>query len=231
MISISVCDDERAEITYLTELVRKWAASINIDIRVTQHESAENFLFAYENNKETEILLLDIQMGGMDGVTLAKKIRETNKKVQIIFITGYMDYIADGYDVEALHYLLKPVTNDKLIAVLDRAMEKLARNEHALLINHIGENIRLPLYEIRYLEVFRNYVTIHADIEYTVKKTLGELEKELDDYFFRAGRSYIINLKYIRKTTKTEVYLANGIVIPLSRGLYNTLNRAMIEKL
>ena len=230
-INLAICDDESAEITYLAALARKWAHARDVAVQISEHDSAENFLSKYENNKSVGILLLDVQMGGMDGVTLAKKIRETNKKVQIIFITGYMEYIADGYEVEALHYLLKPVTDEKLNAVLDRAMGKLARNERFLSISHAGENIRVPLYEIHYLEVWRNYVTIHAETEYEVKKTLGELEKELDDSFFRVGRSYIVNLKYIRKTTKTEIYLSNGAILPLPRGFYSMLNRAMIERL
>jgi DNA-binding LytR/AlgR family response regulator len=161
----------------------------------------------------------------------AKKIRETNKKIQIIFITGYMEYISDGYEVEALHYLLKPVTGEKLGAVLDRAIEKLEQNERSLDISHAGGNMRIPLREIVYVEVWRNYVTIHAGMKYEAKKTLGELEKELDIYFFRFGRSYIVNLRCVRKTTKTEIHLSNGAVLPLARGAQDILNRAMIERL
>ena len=231
MIEISICDDERAEITNLTSLVRKWAAMRDVGARISDYMSAENFLYEYEDGKSVDILLLDIQMGGMDGVSLARRIRVINKEVQIIFITGYMEYIADGYDVEALHYLIKPVNDEKLNAILDRAMEKLARNERALFISHAGENARIPLYEIHYLEVWQNYVTIYTGTKYIVKKTLSEIEKELDDNFFRTGRSHIVNLRYVRKTTKTEVFLSDSTVIPLSRGLYASLNRAMIERL
>ena len=230
MINFAICDDERAEITYLAALVRKWASARGVAVRLSEYRSAESFLFAYEDDKAVDILLLDIQMGGLDGVSLAKQVRSGNKEIQIIFITGYMEYIADGYDVEALHYLLKPVTEEKLAAILDRAMEKLARNERALFVNHAGENTRIPYYEIRYLEVLHNHVTIHANGEYRVKKTLGELEKELDDSFFRAGRSYIVNLRHIRKSAKNEIHLTDGAVIPLSRGLYQALNRALIER-
>jgi DNA-binding LytR/AlgR family response regulator len=81
------------------------------------------------------------------------------------------------------------------------------------------------------LEVIKNYATIHADESYTVKKTLGELERELDDGFFRVGRSFIVNLKYVRKVTKTEVILQDGASVPLSRGFYDALNRALIERI
>jgi len=231
MINVVICDDEQSEINYLTGLVQKWAAMKEVAVRISDFSSAESFLFAYEDDKAVDILLLDIQMGEIDGVALAKEVRAENKEVQIIFVTGYMEYISDGYDVEALHYLLKPVTEEKLSEILDRALDKLARNERALHISFGGESVRIPMYEIRFLEVRHNYVTIFANEEYMVKKTLGEIEKELDDRFFRTGRSFIINLKYIRKTTKTDVHLSDGRIIPLSRGLYNDINRAMIERL
>jgi len=231
MIHISICDDSRTEITTVASHVRTWAETRDISARVSEYESAESLLFDYAEDSAVDILLLDIQMGGMDGVSLAKKIRGVNKEIQIIFITGYMDYIADGYDVEALHYLLKPVSGEKLLAVLDRALEKLARNERVLLISQGGENVRVPLYSIRYLEVWHNDVTIHADNNYTIRAALGALAEKLDDRFFRAGRSHIVNLNFVRKTTKTEVHLADGTVLPLSRGLYEALNRALIERL
>ena len=90
--------------------------------------------------------------------------------------------------------------------------------------------VRLPFYEIRYLEVRQNYVTLHAKREYTVKRTLGEFEKELDQQFFRVGRSLILNLKDVRRVTRTEVRLSDGTVLPLPRGAYEPLNRAIIER-
>ena len=233
MITIAICDDEQAEIDYLTGIVRQWAAERKHAVQLIPFPSAEAFLFAYEGDRVCDILLLDIQMTGLDGVSLARQIRAGNKEAQIIFVTGYMDYIADGYDVEALNYLLKPVTCEKLSAVLDRAAERLIRNEKALFIQHAGENVRIPLYEIRYLEVMHNHVTIHAGslIEYKIKKPLSAIEEELDSNFFRVGRSFVVNLRYVRKSTKNEVHLEGGITVPLSRGFYGALNRAIIENI
>ena len=149
--------------------------------------------------------------------------------VQIVFVTGYSDYIAEGYEVAALHYLMKPVSGEKLFAVLNRALEKRKREERCLNLELGGEMVRIPFYDIRYLDVRQNYVTIHAKAEYTVKRSLNEFEKELDDRFFRAGRSLIINLKYIRRVTKTEVSLSDGTLLPLPRGAYEPLNRAIIK--
>ena len=170
-------------------------------------------------------------MGNMDGVTLARQIRKSNKSVQIVFITGYSDYIAEGYDVEALHYLMKPLKEEKLYDVLDRAVSKIMQNEKHLVLNTFDEMIRIPLHEIIYIDVDRNYVTVHSNKDYTVKKTLAEIEKELDERFFRIGRSAIVNLKYISRVTKTDVYLNNGIILQLPRGIYEALNRAIINEM
>lgn len=192
--------------------------------------SADAFLFRYAEDKSFDLLLLDVEMPGTDGVTLAKTVRQENEAVQIVFITGYSDYIAEGYDVAALHYLVKPVSREKLFAVLDRAWEKHRRNARCLNLELSDELVRLPLYEVRYLDVHQNYVTVHARQDYTVKRTLGEFEAQLDEGFLRVGRGMILNLKQIRRVTKKEVVLADGTALPLPRGAYEPLNRAIIER-
>lgn len=226
---IAVCEDNTAQSEYVMALVKAWAGQHNHMVRISAFENAESFLFQYAEDKSFDILLLDIEMGKMSGVELAKRIRQGNREVQIIFITGYMDYIAEGYDVEALHYLLKPVSKEKLESVLDRAVLRVRDQERSILLQAGDEMIRIPLYEIRYLEVQKNYVTIHAKEEYEIKKPLRELEKELDDSFFKAGRSYWVNLRYVMRTAKNEVVLKDGTQIPLSRGLYEKINRTIIE--
>ena len=227
---IAICDDSQADRDYVASLVRRWASEGDRTAHIEAFSSAEGFLFHYAEESDFDILLLDIEMGGMDGVTMAKRLRQSNDTVQIIFITGYSDYIAEGYDVAALHYLMKPVRPEKLSAVLDRAWEKHRRNERCLNLERSGEMIRLPLYEVRYLDVHQNYVTVHARQDYTLKRTLAEFEAELDEQFFRVGRGIILNLKQIRRVTKKEVVLADGTVLPLPRGSYEPLNRAIIER-
>lgn len=226
---IAICDDDKKQRENLTALVKEWAQKIGQLIQLQTFESAEGFLFQYAEEKDFDMLLLDIEMGQMNGVDLAKAVRREDREVQIIFITGYMDYISDGYDVEALHYLLKPVAPEKLFDVLDRAAQHLKSRDKSILFHLQGEVVRIPLYQIRYLEVRQNYVTIHADEEYTIKKTLRELEQNLDERFYRIGRSYLVNLHEIKKITRADVYLKDETVLPLSRGSYDGLNQAMIK--
>lgn len=203
---IAICDDLATDRKYLSSLCEIWSRHNCYRIQISEFTSAENFLFHYAEKKDFDILLLDIEMGAMDGVTMARKLRQDNHTVQIIFITGYADYISDGYEVDALHYLMKPIQEEKFFTVLDRAVTKLIKNEKFLNIISQGEMIRLPICQINYAEVNSNYITIHSQQTITLKMTLSELEKKLDSHFFRAGRSALVNLKKSAGLQKRDLF-------------------------
>ena len=226
---VAICDDSDADRRYIMDMVRSWASAAGHEVQIDGFPSAESFLFRYAGESDYDILLLDIEMGAMDGVTMAKELRKSNDTVQIIFITGYSDYISEGYEVAALHYLMKPVNEEKLCLVLDRAAEKLAKNERVLNFEVSGEMVRVPIYQIRYADVLGNYVTVHAQTDVTVKMTLGELEKQLDERFYRVGRSALVNLTQISRVTRAEIRLNDGTAIPLPRGAYEGVNQAIIN--
>ena len=159
---IIICDDSAEDTVFLTELTALWGKHSGHTIRMERFDSAEAFLFRYEEDKTCDILLLDVEMPGLSGVELAKKIRKNDDALQIVFVTGYSDYIAEGYEVSALHYLMKPVDREKLFSVLDRAVSRIKSRERALLLECVGETVRVPLHEIRYMDVRQNYVTVHA---------------------------------------------------------------------
>ena len=227
----AVCDDRPEDSRLVARLASRWARQAGAEAEIESFPSAEAFLFRYEEKKDFDVLLLDIEMTGMDGVELAKTVRRDNEAVQIVFITGYSDYIAQGYEVSALHYLMKPVNEEKFNQVLTRAVSRLARNEPFLTLELPGETVRVPLPEIRYLDVQQNYVTVHAGRDYTLKRPLAEFEAALDRRFFRAGRSCIVNLTCIRRGTRAEAELTTGERIPLPRGQYEKLNQAIIRQI
>lgn len=230
-MKFAICDDNSIDSNYVYELVKKWSNENKYQVDIETFSSAESFLFHYIDNKDYDVLLLDIEMKKMDGVSLAREIRKTNKNVQIIFITGYSEYIAEGYDVEALNYLMKPFKTEKLYEVLNKAVTKIIQNEKHLILNTFDETIRISLHDIIYIDVDRNYTTIHSNKNYTIKMTLADIEKELDERFFRISRSIIVNLKYINRVTKSDVYLTNGSILPLPRGKYEALNKAIIKEM
>ena len=224
----AICDDRQEDREYVRQLTARWAQQRGNQVEMTEFCSAEQFLFSCPQ-PDFDLLLLDIEMGEMDGVSLAKQVRRTNELMQIVFITGYSDYITEGYEVAALHYLMKPVKEEKLFVVLDRAVERLHKNTKVLTLETSEEMVRVPLYQVSALEVQRNYVTVHARQDYTVKKSLSELMEQLDERFFRVGRSAVVNLNDISRVTRSDIYLTDGRSIPLPRGAYDKLNRAIIH--
>ena len=229
-LRMAICDDEAEALEHTRLLAQAWAEQAGHAARIETFLTAEAFLIQYEEDKAFDLLLLDIEMARMNGVALARTVRAQNREIAIVFLTGYADYIADGYDVEALHYLLKPITREKLFPVLDRAVEHIRRNERALTLDTSGGLVRIPVYQIRFAEVQGNYVTIHAKETVTVKMTLSELEAQLDDSFFRLGRSALVNLGFVARVTKTAVTLGDGSSLPLPRGAYERINRAIIGR-
>ena len=229
MINIAICDDEHIEITYLTKLVKEWAVIRGETVRIKDYESAESFLFSYEDNTSADILLLDIEMKAMDGVELARLIRKDNDLIQIIFVTGYADFIADGYDVSALHYLMKPVNEEKFFEVLDKAVLRLQKSSRMILFPKTGGGIKIKADDIVYAEVISHKVVLyHTNGSEAFQMRISDMEKLLGDGFFKCHRSFIVSMKYVKRVTKSAILLENGKEIPLSRSNYDAANQAFI---
>jgi len=229
-LKIAVCDDEPKQIEYLTALISSWGTKNSHTCVIDTFPSAEAFLFDYAEDKNHDILLLDIEMGTMNGVDLAKTIRQTNDTVQIIFITGFPDFIAEGYEVSALHYLMKPVSEEKLHAVLDKAAANLAKAEKRLCITHDRQTDFIPLSQITYIEAQKQYVEIHtSDALYRMKSSLADIESKLDEYFSRCQRSFIVNLRYVIRIKNDCVVLKNGVEVPISRGMAEKIGKEIIR--
>lgn len=129
--SIAICDDSKTDAALVQSFLLEWAKQRGTEVEIEVFPSAESFLFRYDEYKAFDILLFDVEMSGMDGVSAARKVRRENEAVQIVFITGYSDYIAEGYDVAALHYLMKPLNKEKFFSVLNRAAQKSRRTNAA----------------------------------------------------------------------------------------------------
>ncbi|GHU35623.1 DNA-binding response regulator [Clostridia bacterium] len=230
-IKIAVCDDEAEQASYIKFVAVEWAEQNNIQTQIDMFDSAENFKSAWDEGKKFDILLLDIQMGGQNGVELAKDLRKSDENLIIVFITALPDFIADGYDVSALHYLMKPVKEDKLFAILDKAYKILTQSKKYLIVNSDGKDYRILFDDILYIEAVKHNVIIAAadGSEYEVRRNISDIESELDNSFFRCQRSYIVMIKHIQYISKSDVLLDNGKTISLSRNIYKDLYRAFIR--
>ena len=227
-IKVAICDDERQQTEYLRTLVTKWSDDNNIPIETDTFDSAESFK---KTRKNYDILLLDIQMGGQNGVELAKELRETDDKLIIVFITAVSDFIDEGYEVSALHYLLKPVNENKLYATLDKAYKNITQDKKFLIVNSDNKDCRILFDDILYVEAIKHCVEIVTidGKHYEVRQSIGSIEEQLDNSFFRCQRSFIVMLKHIKYISKKDVLLDSGITITLSRNVYQNLYRAFIK--
>lgn len=226
---IAICDDEQNQIEYITSIVASWSTHEGYSCEIRMFASAEAFLFEYEEDKAYDILLLDVEMKNMNGIELAKRIRRDNNRAEIIFITSHFEFVGEGYEVDALHYLIKPISAEKLTQVLTKATEKISVEPPSVVISCEGEIVKLYEADIRYVESFLHYIVIHTkDKEYKIKENISVFENRVSDDFYRIHRSYLVSLKHITRISRTSVNIGNT-ELPLSRGKYDDINRAFIE--
>ena len=228
---IAVIDDRPADRETIAALVSRWAKDRDTAVTVVPFPSAEAFLFAYSEDKNFDILLLDIEMSGEDGITLAKRLRQEGCAAEIVFVTSHFELAGEGYEVDALHYLVKPVSQEKLSAVLTKAANRLKAAPPSVVISSEGETVRLAEYELLYVEAFLHYLVLHTEErDYRIKEPLGDFAGRLSEDFFRIHRSVLVNLRRIVKITRSDVTLDSGDVLPVARGKYDAVNRAFIER-
>lgn len=230
MLSVIICEDEPIQTTLLVKLVQQWADQCALPVQILSYPNAESFLFSYEEQPFGDILLLDIQMAQMNGMELARKIRERNRRIQITFLTGLPDFISEGYEVDALHYLIKPIQEKKLFQVLDRAVLNLQQAPKVVLLPINGRPVRIPITDIFYAEAFSHTILLHlAGGEESLRMRMSDLQELLGEDFCRCHRSYIVSLEHIRHLSRSAVFLDNGQQISLARSAYDGIHQAFIH--
>ena len=212
---IAICDDEKN----IRELIANKVAKQYPDANIIFYNSGEELLLS---DNPIDILFLDIQMQGKNGMETARELRKKDKKIIIIFVTAVEEYVFQAFDVGAFHYIVKPINDTKFKEVLHRAIEewnaKQPTNqepeEKYLMINNGGVHIKVTIDDIVYAEVFNRKVVIHKlneTIEYYGK--MSDLEALAGESFFRPHRAYLINFKYVEKYDATTIYLEKGTAL------------------
>ncbi len=210
-MKIAMCEDEKVQADFVTSIILDWKQERKIELELDYYKNAESFLFS--EVLDYDLLILDIQMGKIDGISLAKKIRESNKTVKILFITGISDYISEGYEVDAMHYLLKPIQKEKLFTLLDKA--NITIPEEFILL----QNNKINLKDIFYIESIGRKVKLKLeDDELLLTSKFTDILPQTK--LFPCHRSYAVNISHIKSITKTDLILDNGEQIPVSRRLH-----------
>lgn len=234
MLRFMICDDEPLQLSLLETYVREWAAEKKIEIRTDRFQNAEQLLFAWEEGA-ADIVLLDIDMPGMDGISLARRLRHKGAGVQILFVTGFADYALEGYEVEAVSYLIKPVEKGKLFACLDRAWERCGQEGPVLLVETPWGAARVKLRDICYLESDAHNTQVHcvrAGEPLRSRIGIRELEERIGEQtgtFFKIHRSYLVNLGHVGRIARKEVTMDTGESLPVARNRWEALNQAYLD--
>lgn len=229
---IAICDDQKAHLLILQKSCQRWGESRNEVVQVLCFSSASAFLFAYEKDKRLDVLLLDIQMPGLSGMDLARRLRENRDSLTLALITAIPDFSLEGYEVDALAYLLKPVSDDALFALLDKVREHC--KPPCLLTEQEDQIRRIPVSDILYLESQgHNTRIVCTQEEILSPHVLGYFEALLDGQadgqFHRCHRCYLINLAHTASIHKKEVQLDQDHRIPVARGRFEPLSRAYMN--
>lgn len=238
-MKIAICDDEQA----IRDYIEKCILEVNLDVSVQKYSNAEPIL---STKFDADILFLDIQMPGVDGMKAARILRTMGKKTIIVFVTAVEECVFEAFDVGATQYIVKPFEKNKIIEtikkVLDlakeqRMVEKVLNDSNAeedglrsFIIKSGGVTTRVLLVDISYAEVFDRRMVLHTKdkekIEYYGK--MSDLEKIAGPDFFRVHRAYLLNLAYVENYDSKFVTIM-GESLPVARGKYQELVKAYLS--
>ena len=180
MLRILYCDDETAQEIYLRKAVQKREETSGDMVSLQTFRSAEEVLFELDQTVPYDLLLLDIRMEQMNGMELAREIRKKDRNVTVAFLTNDPGFVFDGYEVEAVGYLMKPVDSGQLISLLNRISEKKGKEKRYLIFRDSREDYRLEEQDLLYLESDGHYIRIHGTKEeYEVKGKFQDMIRAL----------------------------------------------------
>lgn len=210
---IAVCDDEIVLVKQIYQYL--WRQP---DCSVDCFYSPGELWTRYEAGERYDVLFLDVLMKPLNGIALAKKIRSLDRNAVLIFLTAYLEYAPEGYEVNAFRYLLKPVTEKDISAVIMEVRREL-ETARTLRVRTSGCELLLHIRELRYLEADnKDTVLYYMEDRITLRKGLNELEAKLSPFFFyRVHRKFLVNLTHVREFDETRLTLDCGKTIPISR--------------
>lgn len=215
---IAICDDLYCDKAVLRRLIDKYCADYCLETEIFEFDSGEDFLADFIVGK-FQVVFLDIYMDGIDGITVAQKIREMDSDCIIIFTTTSFDYAVTGFAVKALHYLVKPVAYEQIVDTFSRCQKTLAHTMQYIEVLSNKIKIKILLKDIIYVEVYDKTSLIHT--KSNIVKTylpINKIEGQLrNKSFLRCHRSYLVNMRYVDNILKDDFLLKNGEKIPIRK--------------
>ncbi len=216
-MKICICDDDSffiREIRNRLSLFRTEAECFE----VSDFSHAEELLEYYKNGGYFDIVFIDIELKGLNGIEAAEKIRETAPETIIIFVSGHSDYIFEAFRIEALHFLVKPVSDTEFSEVFMRAVKKYNSLNASIILKWESTRNKIAINKISYVEGYRRHLTVHtANGNFEAVGKISEIyEALLPHGFVRVHQGFIVNMNYIKSFKTGEVELTDGSKIPVS---------------
>lgn len=230
MYEIALCDDDAAFSAQFEETLSGLLNARRIPFCLALFSDIAALRRALENGQKYSLLFLDILFDSEEGIPFAKFLREKNYAMDIVFVTSSPDYAVASYDISALHYLVKPVSCEKLNVALNRFFNKLP--QHTLHFTTPLGNLQMRISDISFFEIYGHEIIIHKtdDTRESCIGTLKELESLLPPLtFVRPHRSYLVNLSQIAEITRYQLLLFSGTAIPISKKLYRQVQDSFID--
>ena len=227
MINIGICDDELHYRENIKDILENILSTYSINYNIYEFSSGEELLSNYP--KDLDILIMDIQMKIVNGMDTAKKIREFDQNLEIIFMTSFSEFMQEGYEVKAYRYLLKPISEKNLSRNILPCINEIMKKKNIYLTINVKNYIdRIKIDSITYIETDRPNLLIYTnDNQYATKMNISKMEKILSEYgFFRCHNSYIINLKLVESMNSNTVKIDKEY-IPISKYRVKELKLAL----
>lgn len=231
MLYIAICDDCDEQRELQKQYLKNIFENKNMDYYLFEWTSGEELLEKYK--KPLDILFLDIQMGELDGMQTARKIREFDQDVKIIFTTVIWDYVREGYKVNAFRYLIKPLKYEEYQKEVQVCIQEINRVRRFITLDSGIKLQRICLDDIIYIETAERRVQVHTREEVFVHyEKMSEVEEKLKEYnFYRCHTGYLINLKSIMKLDYDYVTLEGNIRLPVSKYRIKDLKIELLDLL
>lgn len=229
MLRIAIVEDEDGYITTLKEYLCRYEKEFAEDIEVTVYRDGDGITADY--HAQFDIILMDIQMKFVDGMTAAEEIREKDSEVVIIFITNMTQYAIRGYEVDALDYVVKPVSYFAFSQKLKKAAKRIKRKKDVYIALPVkGGIMRVNVEDIYYVESQGHNLVYHTSEKvYTISGTMKSAEDELEKYgFFRGNKCYLINLGYV-DGVQDKCAVVKGESLQISRPRFNSFMQALTK--
>ncbi len=221
MLKVAICDDEVIILDKITDIVKTEFDNQGIKVNIFKFEKGENLL--YDKNLHTfDVIFLDIELKTANGIEIAKQLRESSYNNIIVFITSFIDYVLDGYKIDAFRFILKNNMQNQLSECISAISKKLEINKYQ--VNYDSIKVK----DILYVMSDNRILTIYLKNKKTKTKyiKLNEFEEKIKSQLLcRVHQSYLVNVNYVEFITRYEITLIDGTIIPVSKSRYKEANK------